>query len=85
MHSKVQARSSRETTTNARVRDSGTVREVAGGSGSDLGILHCGMMTAATTMKMIVQQYVLPQIRSSTVPGRVANCSRLPIEGTLDG
>ena len=84
-HSKVQARSSRKTTTSARVRDSGTAKEIAGGSGSDSGILHCGMMAAATTMKMIVQRYVLPQIRSSTVPGRVANCSRLPIEGTLDG
>ena len=84
-HSKVQVRSSKKTTTNARVRVSGTVREIAGGTGSDSGILHCGMMTAATTMKMIVHKYVLPQIRSSTVPGRVANYSRLPIEGTLDG
>ena len=84
-HSKVQARSSRKTTTSARVRDSSTVREIAGGSSSGLGILHCGMMAAATKMKMIVQGYVLPQIRSSTIPGRVANYSRLPIEGTLDG
>ena len=85
VHSKVQARSSKKTTTSARVRDSGTVKGIAGGSGSDLGILHCGMMAAATKMKMIVQGNVLPQIRSSTVPGRVANCSRLPLEGTLDG
>ena len=52
---------------------------------SDLGVLHCGMMITATKMQMIVQQYVLPRIRSSTVPGRVANCSRLPIEGMLVG
>ena len=31
------------------------------------------------------EQYVLPQIRSSTIPGRVANYSRLPLKGTLDG
>ena len=68
-----------------RVRTSGTTGEIAGGSGSNSVNLHLGMMAAATTMKMIVQSNVLPQIRSSTVPGRVANCSKLPIEGTLDG
>ena len=70
---------------NARVRVSGTVREIAGGSGSDLGVLHCGMITTATKIKMIAQGNVLPQIQLLTVPGRVANCSRLPLEGTLDG
>ena len=78
-HSKVQARSNKRTTTSTRVRTSGTVRENAGGSSSDSKILHLGMMAAATTMKMIAQSNVLPQIRSSTVPGRVANCSRLPL------
>ena len=43
------------------------------------------MMTAATKMQMIAQQCVLSLVQSSTVPGRVANYSRLPLEGTLDG
>ena len=85
MHSKAQTRSSRKTTTSAKVRDNSTVREIVGGSGSDSGVLHCGMMAAATKMKMIAQSNVVLQIRLPTVPGRVANCSRLPIEGTLDG
>ena len=84
-HSKLLARSSRKITTSAKVRDSSTGKEIAGGSGSDLGVLHHGMMTAANKRKMILHSNVLSQSQSSTVLGRVANCSRLPIMGTLDG
>ena len=84
-HSKVQARSNKRTTTSTTVRTSGTVGEITDGSGSNSVTLHLGMMAAATTMKMIAQSNVLPQIWSSTVLGRVANYSRLPIKGTLDG
>ena len=84
-HSKLLARSSRKIATSAKVRDSSTGKEIAGGSGSDLGVFHHGMMTAANKRKMILHSNVLSQTQSSTVPGRVANCSRLPIVGTLDG
>ena len=84
-HSKLLARSSRKIATSAKVRDSSTGKEIAGGSGSDLGVFHHGMITAANKRNMILHSNVLSQIRSSTVPGRVASCSRLPIVGTLDG
>ena len=51
----------------ARVRDSSTIKEIAGGSGSDSGILHCGMMAAATTMKMIAQSI---RLASDTIVNR---------------
>ena len=44
-----------------------------------------GMITAANKRKMILHSNVLAQTRLSTIPGRVASCSRLPLEGTLDG
>ena len=84
-HSKLLARSSRKIATSAKVRDSSTGKEIAGGSGSDLGVFHRGMITAANKRKMILHSNVLSQTRLSTVPGGVANCSRLPIVGTLDG
>ena len=84
-HSKVQARSNKRTTTSTRVRTSDTIGEIAGCLGSNLVDLHLGMMAAAAMIKMIAQSNILPQIRWSTVLGRVANYSRLPIEGTLDG
>ena len=84
-HSKLLVRSSRKIATSAKVRDNSTGKEIAGGSGSDLGVFHHGMITAANKRKTILHSNVLAQTRSSTVPGRVASCSRLPLEGTLDG
>ena len=58
-HSKLLARSSRKITTGAKVRDSSTGKEIAGGSGLDLGVFRHGIMTAANKRKMILHSNVL--------------------------
>ena len=62
--------------TRVRTSGSGTTEESAGGSDSNSVIRHLGMMTAATTMKMIAHTNVLsnygrqPSLAGSpTVPG----------------